>query len=988
MNPDRWQRVADLYNEALEREPGARGAFLADACGADADLRREVESLLAQEHTPLIVDHEMLTVAAAVLDGASRLQPGTHLGPYRVEVLLGAGGMGEVYRARDTKLNRDIALKVLPEALTRDPDRLARLTREAQVLASLNHPNIAAIHGFEDEGDVHALVLELVEGPTLLDRIARGPIAIDEALPIARQIADALAAAHEYGVVHRDLKPANIKIRDDGTVKVLDFGLAKPFQDARSAQSGPEHPLPGLQSPAVVSPVVTAMGMILGTAAYMSPEQAKGRPADKRSDVWAFGCVLYEMLTGKRAFDGEDVSDTFASVLKGQPDWTALPPETPTAIRRVLRRALEKDPKRRLSDIADARLDIEEALDGAEGEPAARLPSARATRRQLALPWTIAASLAVALIGAIAVWRPWRTVSTAGSQYFNVDLGADAPLAGFRAATTQFAISRDGTMLAFVTERDRTHQLFLRRFGQLKAVPLVTGPVNEPFFSPDGEWVGFFSLDDRKLKKIPVAGGNAVPICDIQIDYPRGASWGDDGYIVFNASGAAWTTLLRVSADGGKAERMSALAEGEVTHRWPQVLPGATAVLFAAFGSVGGIDSADIRAQRLPSGPSKVVVRGAHYARYLPSGHLVYAQRTTLFAVPFDVNRLEVTGQPVTLVKDLLASRMSGAASFDISETGTLAFVSGELIGTEVSMLWLHQDGATTPMRAAPRDWRDPQISPDGRRIAFYVDDGKRIDVYTYEWARDFTTRLTFGPVDSNPVWAPDGHDIVFSLSPSAKQLANLYSLPADGSGEPQRLTESNDRQHPTSWHPSGKYLAFEQQISPERWNLMIVPMERSGSVWKAGKPAPFLTNIAQRVGGVFSPDGRWLAYASNEYGRSEVFVRAFPGPGTAWQVSTSGGWVPTWSRRRNELLYLSPDSHLMVASYTVEGNTFRADPPQQWCAQPIHERPGPRPFDLHPDGDRVVVGGDVAITSDVDKIVLVSNFFEEIRRQLSDAAR
>jgi serine/threonine-protein kinase len=987
MNPDRWRQVADVYEAVLEREPAARGAFLAQACRDDADLRREVESLLAQEHTPLVIDHGMPAVAAAVLEGTSRLTPGTALGPYRVEALLGAGGMGEVYRARDTKLNRDVALKVLPESFTRDPDRLARFTREAHVLASLNHPNIAAIHGLEDRGDVHALVLELVEGPTLADRITRGPLPLPEALAIARQIADALAAAHEHGVIHRDLKPANIKVCDDGTVKVLDFGLAKPVQDARSPQSADAPPTSPSPSPMVMSPVVTATGVILGTAAYMSPEQAKGRPADKRSDVWAFGCVLYEMLTGKRAFEGDDVSDTLASVLKGQPDWTALPAETPPAIRRLLRRALEKDLRRRLSDMADARLEIEDALGLAGADPSPEtIPPAGSTR---ALPWAIAAALAAALITTIAVWNPWRAVPPPLSQHLSVDLGADVFLGGSVLATTQLAMSPDGSMLAFVGERDRLEQLYLRRLSQLQAVPLVAGPVSEPFFSPDGQWVGFFSIADRKLKKIAVAGGSAVAICDIHSNYPRGASWGDDDYIVFNAFGEPWTTLLRVPSAGGKPEPISTLSEGEVAHRWPQVLPGANAVLFSAFGTQGGIDASNIVAQRLPSGPSKIVLRGAHYARYLRSGHLVYAEGATLFAVPFDVNRLEVSGQPVPVVQGVMDFKVSGASSFDVSDTGTLSYVPGQMIGTEVPMLWMRRDGTTTPMRAAPRDWRAPQFSADGSRLAFYVDDGRQLDVYMYEWARDFTTRLTFDPsVDSNPVWSPDGRTIVLSSTRGLKQLSNLYWVPADGSGESHRLTESDDRQHATSWHPSGKYLAFEQQISREQWDLMILPMEVSGSGWKAGTPTRSMSKIAQRPGAAFSPDGRWLAYTSNESGRSEVFVRPFPGSGGPRQVSTAGGWVPTWSRRRNELFYLSPDSHLMVVSYAVDGNTFRANSPQKWSEQPINGRPGPRPFDLHPDGDRFVVSGDVASGTNVDKVVLVPNFFDEVRRRLSDATR
>jgi dipeptidyl aminopeptidase/acylaminoacyl peptidase len=383
------------------------------------------------------------------------------------------------------------------------------------------------------------------------------------------------------------------------------------------------------------------------------------------------------------------------------------------------------------------------------------------------------------------------------------------------------------------------------------------------------------------------------------------------------------------------------------------------------------------------------VLRGAHYARYLRTGHLLYVEGATLFAVPFDVNRLEVTGHPVAVVQGVMGFKMSGASSFDVSDTGTLAYVAGQAIGTEVPLLWMGRDGTTTPMRASPLDWRAPRFSPDGRRLAFHLDDGRQLDIYTYEWARDALTRLTFDPaVHSNPVWSPDSRTIVFSSTPSAKQLANLYWLSVDRPGEPHRLTESVDRQFATSWHPSGKYLAFEQQISRDQWDVMILPMEVSGSGWKAQTPQLVLSKIAQRPTAVFSPDGRWLAYTSNESGRSEVFVRSFPGPDTRWHVSSSGGWAPTWSRRRNELFYLSPDSHLMVVSYTVKGNTFRANPPQKWSEQPINERWGPRPFDLHPDGDRVVVSGDLPNRTNVDKVVLVSNFVDEVRRRLSAGTR
>jgi len=778
-------------------------------------------------------------------------------------------------------------------------------------------------------------------------------------------------------------------VRDDGTVKVLDFGLAKPAHDDRATPSGYEPPSPALQSPAVLSPVITALGVILGTAAYMSPEQTKGRPADKRTDVWAFGCVLYEMLTGKCAFAGEDVSDTLASVLKGQPDWTPLPAETPAAIRRLLRRTLEKDSRRRLSDMADARLEIEEAQAAEAHESGETIQRGRMTRPQRALPWAIATALAIALVTIVAMWRPWRVVPVPPPHHLSVDLGAPVFLGGSVDGTPQLALSPDGAMLAFVGEKDRVDQLYLRRFGQLQAVPLVMGPVSDPFFSPDGQWVGFFSIADRKLKKVPVAGGSAVAICDIDSLWPRGASWGDDDSIVFNPFGEAWTPLLRVPAAGGKPEPISTLSEGDVAHRWPQILPGAKAVLFAAFGTQGGIDAANIVVQPLPSGPSRIVLRGAHYARYVRSGHLVYAQGATLFAVPFDVNRLEVTGQPVAVVQGVMGFKMSGASLFDVSDMGALVYVAGELIGTEAPMVWMRHDGAMEVMRAPRRDWRSVHVSPDGTRIAFHLDDGRQLDIYTYEWARDFTTRLTSDPaVDSNPVWSPDGRMIAFSSSRGLNQLANLYWVFADGSGEPRRLTESDQRQIASSWHPSGKYLAFDQQISQQQWDLMVLPMEVSSSGWKAGTPTRVLNHVGQRPGAVFSPDGHWLAYMSNESGRSEVFVRPFPGPGVPRQVSTSGGRLPTWSPRRNELFYLSPDSHLMIVSYTVDANTFRANPPQKWSEQPINDRPTTRPFDVHPDGDRFVVSGDLANTSNVNKVVLVSNFSDEVRRRVSDARR
>jgi serine/threonine protein kinase/WD40 repeat protein len=916
------------------------------------------------------------------------LTAGSRLGAYEIMSALGAGGMGEVYRARDTKLDRDVAIKVLPELFVADPDRVARFQREAKTLAALNHPHIGGIFGLEEAEGVRALVLELVEGPTLADRIAQGPIPLEDALPIAKQVAEALEAAHEQGIIHRDLKPANVKLRTDGTVKVLDFGLAKALEPTSGAAATVT------ASPTITTPaMMTGVGVILGTAAYMAPEQAKGRPADKRSDVWAFGCTLYEMLTGKRVFDGEDVSEMLASVLKAQPDWTGLPNGTPTAIRRLLRRSLEKDPRRRLSDIADARLEIEEALAGSpESSDASGLTATTIAKPSRALPWIVAAGFA-ALVASILIWRPWRSAPVPVSQHLSVELGANTSLGA--STVPELAISPDGNTLAFVGGRER--QLYVRRLDQLQAVALTAAAVSGPFFSPDGLWVGFFSPGDRKLKKVAVTGGSAISICDLASAPPRGAWWGDDGYIVFNPSPLRGA-LLRVSSASSTPGAISTLSDNDFAHRWPQVLRGAKFVLFTAVSSTNGVDDARIVVQRLPSGPAKVVLRGGYYGRYLPNGHLVYVQGGTLFAVPFDIDRLEVTGQPVSVIQGILSNTESTSSWWAVSETGTLVYAAGQQTGNEVLLRWMGRDGATTPMRSVPADWRNPQFAPDGQRLALGIQVQGRgsPDIWLYEWGRDAMTPLTADPgIDTSPIWSPDGRSIVFASDRDRKSL-NLYWQAADSSGEAHRLTDSPNEQRPGSWHPSGNYVAFSEQTSQAQSTIMILPIERSGSGWKAGTPTTFLSQ--RNVGAVnpmFSPDGRWLAYQSNEAGTQEVFVRPFPGPGGRSQVSTSVGAVPTWSRRRNELFYVSgglgrSGARIMVVPYTLERDSFHAETPRPWSPQVIAARPGQRWFDLHPDGERFVVS--VEQTTDagttLDKIVLVTHFFDELRRLTRDSTR
>jgi Tol biopolymer transport system component len=908
------------------------------------------------------------------------LTTGTRLGPYAITAPLGAGGMGEVYRARDTKLGREVALKVLPESFAADPERVARMHREAQVLAALNHPNVAAIHGFEDSGDVHALVLEFVDGETLADRIARGPIPIQEALPIAKQIAEGLEAAHEQGIIHRDLKPANIKVRPDGAVKVLDFGLAKLAETTAEPVTSPTALS---MSPTITSPaLMSGVGVLLGTAAYMSPEQAKGKPADKRSDIWAFGCVLFEMLTGTRAFGGDEVSDVLASVLAREPDLALMPAGAPPSIRRMLRRCLEKDRRRRLADITDARLEIDEAQTPSSADAAAVSVGVRVAGWRRAVPWTATGILALALAVVLALWAPWRTVRPpAVPLRLSAELGADASLVT-RAAGAAAILSPDGQLLAFAAAQRRTSQIYVRRLDQLQAAPLSgTEGAESPFFSPDGQWIGFFA--GGKLKKVSVTGGAAVTLCDVPSG--RGGAWAEDGTITFSPSNVAGASLWRVSSAGGKPEALTTLAEREMTQRWPQVLPGGKAVLYMGASTTGGTyDDANLVVQPLPTGTRKVVVRGGHYGRYLPSGHLVYVHQGTLFAVPFDLDRLEATGQPVPVLEGV-TSGGAGGAQFAVSANGTLVYAPGPSARGDAPIHWMGRDGRATALRAISADWSEPHFDPTGRLLAMDINDGKQTDVWVYDWARDTLSRLTFDAGENrNPVWTPDGKRIVFSSNRADGSTPNLYWQRADGTGEVQRLTDSKKIQYAASWHPSGKFLAFTEPNAQSGADLMILPIEGDEtSGWKPGKPTVFLSSPFIKSEPIFSPDGRWLAYFSNESGRNEVYVRPFPGPGGKWQISTGGGTFPTWSRTKHELLFGIVDQ-IMVASYSADGDSFRADKPRRWSETGYLFRPRGKSWDLHPDGERLAAQAsapDNQTEDRQDKVVFVFNFFDELRR-------
>ena len=971
MTPQRWLQITEIFYAALARDPARRDAFLGEECAADPALRREVESLIAAHHEAGAFGDTPVSIPA------SPLKPGTLVGPYRIDSLLGAGGMGEVYRARDPRLARDVAIKVLPAHLTSDPERLARFEREARALASLNHPHIGAIYGVEEYDGGRALVMELVEGEDLAQRIPRGPIPVAEALPMAKQIAEALEAAHEQGIIHRDLKPANIKVRDDGTVKVLDFGLAKGVDPPSSISAHVR------ESP--LSSVHAVPGeIIVGTPAYMSPEQARGKPADKRSDIWSFGVVFFEMLTARPLYAGETPAETLAGVIGREPDVSALPAATPITIRALIGRCLTKDPRTRLQAIGEARIAIERAIDQpgiqAEVEAGARTDKYRpwpVWRR--ALPWALAVSALG--FGGLALWASWRTMAPALPVRLSVELTPDASIAS-SAVGAATILSPDGLLVAFVAQKggSGSSQLYVRRLDQLQATSLSgTDDADSPFFSPDGLWIGFFA--GGKLKKVSVTGGAAVTLCDAPNG--RGGAWADDGTIVLSPSPAR-TSLVRVASAGGKPEPVTSLAEGEATQRWPQVLPGSTAVLYTSSSSPGDFGDANLVVQPLPSGARKIVQRGGYYGRYLPSGHLAYMHDGKLFAVTFDLDRLEVTGQPVPALEGVASNADTGGAQFAVSASGTLVYLPGQSAGSGALIHWMDQKGKTTPLRATLVNWSNLLFAPDGRRLAMQIAGPGPSDIWVYEWARDTLTRLTFDPAfDSKPVWTPDGRRIGFASARADKSTLNLYWQRADGTGDAQRLTESNNQQRPASWHPSGKFLAFEEPNPATSWDLMILPMEGDEvSGWKPGKPSVFVNTPSAEREPMFSPDGQWLAYHSNESGRNEVYVRPFPGPGGKWQISTGGGSYPTWSRTKRELFY-SLNGQIMVASFGAEGDTFRAEKPQRWSDGRYLERAGNRGFDLHPDGERLAVALPVQTPSDTkqDKVVFIFNFLDELRR-------
>ena len=915
--------------------------------------------------------------------GASRphsLANGARLGSYVIQSLVGVGGMGEVYRARDTRLDRDVALKVLPQEFTSDPDRLARFQREAKMLAALNHPNIAGIHGFEESNGIEALVLEFVDGRTLADLVAAGPVAFADAAPIARQICEALEAAHEQGIVHRDLKPTNIKVRQDGTVKVLDFGLAKAMDPPSSADL--------THSPTITSPAVTRMGVILGTAAYMSPEQAKGRSADKRSDIFAFGCVLYEMLAGRRAFEGEDVSETLAAILRGEPDWSALPEGTPLRIRRLLRRCLEKDRRRRMADIDDVRAEIDEVDAEAEAPVSGVAPP---VPRALPLTRMAHAGLAALLIAG-AAWGAWlltnRPTSTRFTQRLAIPLGEGQRIA--TGPSTALALAPDGRRLVYAARSASQTQLYVRPLERFEADGIAgSGGASAPFFSPDGGWVAFFARDS--LHKATFHGGAPLKICDTPSVVS--GSWGGDGTIVFSTAFVG-DGLWRVGAGGGEPEPLTVpeRAKGEQQHAFPQVLPGGRRVLFTVIGEASSSPALYDTTTRRWQTASQVRFESGG-AQYLPTGHLLFAQAGRLVVMPFDLDRVEAAGPSVPLRERIEANLESGGQfAVATADAGSLIYAPARPAAAADTLVLVDREGRSSPLIDTRASYSQPRFSPDGQRLAVIVDAEGRSDVWVYDLKRRTRIRLTASGASGSPAWSPDGRLVSYHTARSRPWT--LQARAADGSSQAAPILQSPpperpaagsvnlgsllpgslptlsgaNPQFPSSWTKDGRTLAFtERKASGER-DVWVVP--------SGGTPEPFLVTPFDESAPTFSPDGRYLAYVSDENGANEVYVQSHPGPGSRWLISADGGDDPVWSPDGRELLYRRGDA---LISVRVQTSPVFAVESQTRLFEGMRGLPtAERQFDISPDGRHFVMVRTSAAPG-TPRLNLVLNWFLEL---------
>ena len=883
---------------------------------------------------------------------------GKTLGNFTCTALIGKGGMGEVYQAKDQKLGRDVAIKVLPEEFARDSDRVARFQREAKLLASLNHPNIAAIYGLEEAEDTHFLVLELVEGQTLADRIKGGPVPVEESLKLALQIAEALEAAHEKGVIHRDLKPANIKVTPDGKVKVLDFGLAKAFAGEQTDMN--------LSNSPTLSDLATQQGLILGTAAYMSPEQARGKPVDKRTDVWAFGCVLYEMLTGQAAFQGEDVTEILAAVVKSEVNLGLLPAKIHTRINELLSRCLKKEQKKRYRDIGDARYEIEQALiDPSElfCRPVA-ITEPRIKARQILL-WASITLILTIITGTVA----WN-IKTPESHRV-IRFSYELPENQFFSYPyhQSLAVSPDGTQLVYSTPEG----LYLRNENELVA-KFIFG-TNEtpttPFFSPDGQWIGYFSRTNQKLKKIDIRGGVPVALCDV----PEftGASWGADDMIAY---GEYSGPIYRIPAKGGNPET---LVEDENILAHPQILPDGKTVMFTLWKG----NSKQVAVKSIETGERKVLFLG-HSARYLPTGHVVYAVENNLVAVPFDLNSLKTLSGPISIVEGVTLNPDGTSMNYAVSESGTLAYIPESASGwTKSTLVWVDRSGAENPISAAPpRPYAYPRISPDGKRVALDVRD-QDIDIWIWDFARELPIRFTSNVApDYYPVWTPDGKFIAFE-STRAGGVGRIYKKASNNpTGAVEPLTENINVSTAINGYfftPDNEYLVFREQHSVEKGdNIGMISLKDNSDVkW-------LLETEDNERNAELHPDGEWIAYQSDRSGNYEIYVRPFPNvDDSEFQISNAGGECPLWSRNGDELFYIEPGNpaHMVTVSIVFDPK-FNFGTPERlfdWQYMYNAQYQG-RMYDVSRDAKHFLM---IKQGQFSPQIIIVTNWFEELKEKV-----
>ncbi len=885
---------------------------------------------------------------------------GKTLGHYQITSQIGKGGMGEVYQAKDQVLGRDVAIKVLPWEFANDADRVVRFQREAKLLASLNHPGIAAIHGLEDAGGTQFLVLELVEGETLAGRLKHGPIPVEESLNLALQIAEALEAAHEKGIIHCDLKPANIKVTPEGKVKVLDFGLAKAFAGEAAEVN--------LSNSPTLSDIATQQGVILGTAAYMSPEQARGKPVDKRADIWAFGCVLFEMLTGSAAFYGKDVTDILAAVIRSEPDWRMLPSNLHWRIKELLQRCLEKEARDRCSGISDARVEIQKAMadpSGVLGQPA--ITAAPKRKLRLGLAWIAAIAILSVIVGGVAVWK-FRQPELQQVTRFDYELPEGQEFGAID--YLNLAVTPDGKQFVYSTSKG----LYLRSMNDLtaKLISGTEGNSSEPFFSPDGKWVGYVS--NSKLKKIAVNGGAPWDLYDYS-NVARGAWWDEHNIITYAQYGQ---DIMQISADGGTPKSIVKLKSGSLYY--PQILPDGKSILYTSYANNA---QPKIMVQSLKTGEAKELFPGFN-ARYVPSGHIIYMlpNNNNLFAVQFDPAGLHIKGEPVSVLERVL--------QYVISASGTLVYMPGtsSSAAAKRTLVWVNREGKEEPLSAPPNEYWDIRISPDGERVALHVKTPKS-NIWIWDLVRKTMMPLTFdeGAGSASPLWTPDGKRILYVWDRENALLGGVYWKASDGTGEAEKLASSPGRGLiPWSFSKDGKSVVlWEVTISPLHWDIGLLSMEGDHARQALIQEKHFAKE--PRI----SPNGRWMAYASNESGRYEVYVCPFPDVKKGkWKVSASGGNHPLWSPDGWELFYNNVDATMAVPVETDP--FFKYGTPTVLFQGTLGKITSPTSksmasytyWDISHDGKRFLMLKDTPAPAEAPrKINIILNWTEELKQRV-----